>query len=164
MMKRAFVAVGVIVLAAALVFLNQGLKKSAQPDHDDDEKAQQQAQKPSTAPGDPTAPIPPEETLGDPATAKHHIQVGWVYDEANQLKPETLSVSLQMVREYVKHSGNVSAEIVDMDVPAEDRSPAAQTVTALGIIVDGKSLYSGNVSGMQGGPEIIPGALTSAIK
>jgi len=163
MMKRVLVVAGLVFLAVALVFLNQGLKKSAQPDHDD-EQAQQQTQKPPAATADPRAALPPEETFGNPTTAKHHILVGWVYDEANQLKPETLSASLQMIREYVKHTEGVSAEVVNMDIPTADRSPAAQTVTALGITVDGKPLYKGNVSNMQGGPRIIPGALMSAIK
>jgi len=151
-MKRGIVVVGLIFLAAALVFLNQGLKKSAVSDHDEDEQAQktqqtQKAQKPLSTPGDPKAVLPPEETLGNTASAKHHIEVGWVYDEANQQKPETLTIPIQAIRDYVRRSGtSVSAEIVNQDIPMEDRSPAAQAVTGLGIRVDGRSLYGGNLS------------------
>ena len=54
---------------------------------------------------------------------------------------------LQAIRDYVKQSGGtVSAEIVDLDVPVEDRTPAAQAVTSLGIRMDGHPLFGGNVS------------------
>ena len=147
-MKRVLIIAGLVFLAAALVFLNQGLKKSAVPDHDEEEQAQQ-----SKAPPPPPAPIDAktvpssEETVGDPKTARHHIEAGWVYDEGNQQKPETLTVALQEIREYVGKSGGIaSAEIVNLDVPVEDRSPAARTVTELGIFVDGKPISTGNIS------------------
>ncbi len=165
MMKRWLVFAGIIVLAAALVFFNQGLKKSAAPD-EDEQAPQTQTQKPAPAPAtvDPNSVLPPEETAGNPATAKHHIEVGWVYDEGSQLKPETLNDSIQAVRDFVRQSAGVaSAEIVDLDVPREDRSPAARTVTNLGIKMDGQSLYSGNLSEMPGGAKIVYGALTGAI-
>jgi len=163
-MKRGFVAAGVIFLAAALVFLNQGLKKSAIPEHDDHEQAPQTQKLPST-PVDPKAVMPPEETDGDPATAKHHITVGWIYDEDNQQKPETLAVPIQAIRDYVKQSGGtVSAIIVDLDVPIEDRSPAAQGVTDLGLHVDDDYLYGGNLSSSPLPPDQIMRALDGAIK
>lgn len=145
-MNRLLVIAGLIFLAAALVFLNQGVKKSAVSDHDEDEQAQK-TQKPPSTPGDPAAVLPPEETVGDPATARHHIEAGWVYDEANQLKPETLTVPIQKIREYVsKSAGIASAEIVNLDVPVEDRTPAAQAVTALGVRVDGHPISTENLS------------------
>ena len=162
-MKRGLVIVGLILLGAALVFLNRGVKNSALPDHDEDEQAQQTqpAQKPPSAPGSPRTVLPPEETVGNPATATHHIAVGWVYDEENQRKPETLDAALQAVRDYVARSGGAaSAEIVDLDIPAEDRSPAAQGVTELGIVLDNQPVYRGSLSKIPGGPGIISGALT----
>ena len=166
-MKRWLVVAAVLVLAAALVFFNQGLKKIAPPDQDEDEQAQQTQKPPPTAPpvaADPNAVLPPEETVNDPARAKHHVEVGWVYDEGSQRKPETLGGSIQAVRDFAKKSGGgVSAEIVDLDVPLKDRSPAARTVTDLGIKVDGRTLYRGNLSGMKGAPEIVYGALTGSI-
>ena len=162
-MKRGLLIVGLILLAAALVFLNQGLKKVAPSDHDEEEQAQQASQPQPPAPGDPTTAPPPEEAVGDPA-AKHHITVGWMYDERSQQKPETLNAALQAIRNYVMHSrGAASAEIVDLDVPAEDRSAAARVVTVLGIQVDGRPLYSGSLSTMPGGPGIISGVLNSSI-
>ncbi len=150
-MKRLLVIVALVLLGGALVFLNQGVRRSALPDRDEDEQAQQAAAtaapKSDTAPTDLKGVLPPEETVGNPADAAHHIEVGWVYDEANQQKPETLNVPLQAIRDYINHSGGVAAaEIVNLDVPAEDRTPAAQAVTALGIRVDGKPLVTGNVS------------------
>jgi len=148
--KRLLVVGGLIFLAAALVFLNQGLKKSAVPDRDEDEQAQQSKaapKAPASAPPDPKAVLAAEETAGDPAKAIHRIQAGWVYDENNQQKPETLSVPIQTIRDYVQRSGGIaSAEIVDLDVPVEDRAPAAQAVTELGISVDGRPVSTGNLS------------------
>lgn len=167
-MNRLLIIAGLILLATALVFLNQGVRKSAVPDHDDDEKpaqTQSQAQKPPLTPADPEAVLPPEETVGNPATAKHHIAAGWVYDDENQQKPETLAVPIQAIRDYVNQSeGAVSAEIVDLDVPAEDRSPAAQGVMDLGIHVDGQYLYGGNLSGAPISPGQIMQALDGAIR
>lgn len=163
-MKRLLIVVGLIVLAAALVFLNQGLKKSAVPDKDEDQQAQQSKAAAPSVPADPAAVLAPEETVGDPASAKHHIEVGWVYNEANQRKLETLSTPLQTIRDYITHSGqSVSAEIVDLDVPVEDRSPAAQAVTHLGVRVDGISLFGGNMSDTPSSPTMIAGQLNTVI-
>jgi len=146
MMKRGLVVAGLIFLAAALVFLNQGLKKSAVSDHEEHEEAQQTQQLPSS-PDNPTAVLLPEETIGNPATAKHHIEAGWVYNEANQMKPEMLTVPIHAIREFVNRSGaSVSAEIVNLDVPVEDRSPTARAVTGLGMRVDGRPIYGANLS------------------
>lgn len=164
-MKRGLLVVGLILLAVALVFLNQGLKKSAVPDRDEDEKAPEaQTQKLPSTPVDLKAALPPEETVGDPATAKHHIEVGWVYNAAYYQHSEALAVPIQAIRDFVKNnSGTVSAEIVDLDVPIEDRSPAARGVTALGIQVDGQTLYGGNLSAAPVSQETIFGALNGAI-
>ena len=86
-----------------------------------------------------------------------------MYDEANQAKPETLTVPLQTIRDYVQQSGGTaSAEIVDLDVPAEDRSPAAQGVTELGVMVDGKPLIA--MSDNPNSPQQITQMLSAAAK
>lgn len=172
-MNRWFLILGVGILIAALAFLNQGIKKAA-PTDADLQQAQQQSQPPApAAPPRPAAPLKPsaspaalpaEETVGDPATATHHIRVGWVYDEANQAKPETLTGPLQAIRDYASHSGGtVSAEIVNLDVPAADRSPAARVVTAPGVVVDNKTLFNGSISETPMPPEQIARALDSAV-
>lgn len=161
--KRMFLVVGVLCLGMILVFLNQGLKKSAAPDVDEDEQAQQSkaAKPPPPAPIDPKTVLAPEETVGDPAKARHHIQVGWMYDENNQKKPETLAVPLQTVRDYVQKSGGIaSAEIVNLDIPIADRTPAAQAVTGLGISVDGHPVSRGNPSSTPFPSDQIIGALS----
>lgn len=159
-MKRVLIIAGLVFLAATLVFLNQGLKKSAVPDHDEEQQAQQAKAPTPPAPVDPKTVPASEETVGDPKTARHHIEAGWVYDEGNQQKPETLTVALQEIREYVGKSGGIaSAEIVNLDVPVEDRSPAARTVTELGIFVDGKPISTGNISSVPFPGDHLIGAL-----
>ncbi len=167
-MNRLFVVAGLAILIAALVFLNQGIKKTGLPDSDDAPPAAQSAPAPapkavaatpSAAPAGP----PAEQTLGDPATAKHHVLIGWSYNEANQQKPEALAAPIQAVQSYVQKSGgSVSAEIVNTDVPTSDRSPAAKAVAGNGVFVDGKPVFSGDVSGAP--PQKVVGAIQAAAK
>ena len=147
-MKRGLLIAGLIFLGSVLVFLNQGLKKSAMSDHDENEKRQSsQAQKTPSTPSDPKSVLPSEETVGEALAGQHRITAGWVYDEANQQKPETLTVPIQTIHELVGRSAGIaSAEIVNLDVPVEDRTPAAQAVTDLGVRVDGQPLSEGNLS------------------
>ena len=161
-MNRLFVIAGLVILVVALVFLNQGIKKSGLPDNDDapPPASAQTAPPPSKlpAPAGPAA-LPAEQTVGNPATAKHHIVVGWSYNPTNQQKPETLNAPLQAIQSYVqKTGGSVSAEIVNVDVPASDRSPAAGN----GIIVDGKPVFTGDLS-TASSPKVI-GAIQAATK
>jgi len=155
-MNRLFLMIGVGIAIVALLFLSQGIKKASPTDEDLQKQAQEAAQKnaPPTPPSAPPAKVPSasdaqpaEEALGDPASAKYHISVGWVYDDANQAHPETLEAPLQAVRDFVaKSQGKVSAEIVNLDVPAEDRSPAGQKVSELGVNIDGHEVINDNPS------------------
>ena len=58
--------------------------------------------------------------------------------------------------------GSVSAEIVNTDVPASDRSPAAQAVAGNGVFVDGKPVVAGNLSATP--PPQVIGAVQAATK
>jgi hypothetical protein len=145
-MKRWLAIAGLVVLALALVFLNQGMKKAARPDRDEEEAPAQAQKAPiKTPPIDPNGILPAEETVGDIKTAHQHIQLGWVYTDNYTKHPENLKNAIQAVRDYVQYSnGSASAEIVDLDVPLEDRTPAAREVTDLGIQAAGQILYSQN--------------------
>jgi len=158
-MNRLFLMIGVGIAVVALLFLSQGIKKASPSDADLQKQAQEDAQKnaPPTPPAPPpsaaaklaadTGVQPSEETVGDPAAARHHISVGWVYDEANQAQPETLAAPIQAVRDIVtKSGGKLSAEIVNLDVPIEDRSPAAQKIVDLGVSVDSHEIFADNPS------------------
>lgn len=162
-MNRFLVVAGLVILGTAVVFLGRGVNQNAVPEPGEDAPPKQSQPKQSP-PGTPPAGAagspgtvthdPAEETVGDPATAKRHLLVGWVYDEANEAKPETLAAPLQAVRDYVgRGGGTVSAEIVDLDVPQEDRSPGAQAVTDLGVSLDGRALTDGNPSDATGAVE-----------
>lgn len=151
-MNRLFVIAGLVILVVALVFINQGINKAGRPDHDDDDASPPAAQSapaktPVKLPPTATNDLPAEQTVGNPATAKHKITVGWSYNEANQQKPETLAGPIKAIQDYAqKTGGSVSAVIVNTDVPASDRSPAAQAVTGDGVFVDGKPIVQGDVS------------------
>ena len=157
-MNRVFVIIGLVILAVGLVYLNQGISKTA-PTEDAVEQAQQKQQQAQSdaqqkaiaarvTPSGPETALPSEETVGNPQTAKHHIQVGWIYDDVNLKNPEALVLPLQTIRDFVKQQGGtVSAEIVDLDVPNEDRSPAARAVTDLGIRFDDLYAFNNNFTG-----------------
>ena len=110
-MNRIFVIIGIIILGVALVYLNQGISKTA-PTEEAAEQAQSAQEKAAgeeqhkamitkITPTGPDSVPKPEETVGDPAKAKHHIQVGWVYDETNLKDPEGLMVSMDLVEQFV---------------------------------------------------------------
>ena len=143
-MRQVGLIAGVLLLIAALALLNNGIGKNAQPDDDDDSGKQAQAKKapppPAPASGAQDA-IPPEQTVGNSTTAKYHVTVGWVYDAHNQAAPAALSHALDAVRQIaLAHTNTVAAEIVNLDVPAEARSPAARAVGTLGVTVNGSPL------------------------
>ncbi len=159
-MKRLLPILGVGVLIALLAFLNGSIHQNAQTDAEQQQAAQeaqkkaQEAQKPAppkaspTAAGTATPTLPPEVTVGSPAQAKYKITVGWVYDESNQPRPQALADALKAVEDAAQASGGTaSGEVVNLDAPAEEVSPAAQSVTGLGIQVNGVPL----------GPAVSPG-------
>ena len=172
-MKRWFLGAVLVILVVAFGFLTQGVHKSSLTEDQEtqmaqdaqkaqDEKAKAAAAKPATAtaPGPDSADTPPaEEVVGDPTTAKHHIEVGWIYDDTNAVDAAKLTAALAEVRTFAQKSGGTaSAVLVDLDVPTEDHSPAAQGVVDLGVDVDGSSVYAQNPS------EAAPGALTAALQ
>lgn len=166
-MNRLFVIAGLVILVVALVFINQGINKAGQPDHDDDAPPPAAQSAPASAPtklpATATSDLPAEQTVGDPATAKHKIVVGWSYNEANQQKPDTLAGPIKAIQGYAqKTGGTVSAVIVNTDVPASDRSPAARSVAGNGVFVDGKPVVKGDVSAAP--PQQVLGAVQAAIK
>ena len=168
-MNRLFVVAGLAILIVALVFLNQGIKKSAVSDSDDTPPPPQPksaaAVKVPAATPPPNAPaaLPAEQAIGNPAAAKHHIVIGWSYNEANQQNPALLNAPLQAVQSYVHQSGGaVSAEIVNTDVPPSDRSAAAKNVAGDGVIVDGKPVLKGDISGKP--PQEVVAAIQAAAK
>ena len=155
-MNRLFLMIGVGIAIVALLFLSQGIKKASPTDEDLRKQAQEAAQKSTPPPPPPSAAAKlavssgiqsEEEYVGNAAIANHHMLVGWIYDEANLAHPETLTAPIQAVRDLVgKSGGKMSAEIVDLDVPIEDRSPAAQKVTDLGVNVDNHEVLAENPS------------------
>ena len=172
-MKRWFSVAILIILVVAFGFLKQGVHKSSLTD-DQEQQIAQEAQKAqaekaakdaatSKAVGKPdTAPeadvLPAEEVIGNSATAKHRIQVGWIYAAGDAVNQNALQSALAEVRTFAQQSGGgTSAVLVDLDVPAEDRSPAARGVTDLGVDMDGQSVYPQNPSTAP------PGTLTALL-
>lgn len=168
-MKRWFLGAVLVILVVAFGFLTQGVHKSSMTE-DQEQQAAVDAQKaqadktkeaaakqPAPATADTT--LPAEEVIGDPATAKHHIEVGWIYEDTDVVSADKLQSALAEARTFAQKSGGtVSAVLVDLDVPTEDRSAAAQGVVDLGVDVDDNSIYTQNPS------DAAPGALTAALQ
>jgi hypothetical protein len=143
-----------ILLIGVLALVNHSISKTAKPDNDDDDSQAQTTTKtspPKTVPVPPAAlgsGLMPELTLNDPTKAKYKVTVGWVYDEKTMADPQPLMQAIQVVQKLAQASGGtISAEIVDLDLPASEVSPNAASVTGLGVAVNGVSV----------GPSVIPG-------
>ena len=138
-MRRVGLIAGVLVLVGALAFLNNGIRKNAPSEHDEDQ-ASAQPQHPQSAQA-PATPPPPEEIIGSPSAAKYKVTVGWVYDAATQANPAALAQTLDVARKFaMAHKNKVSLVTADLDVPPEERSPAARAVTQQGFTLNGKPL------------------------
>ncbi len=181
-MKRWFLGAVLVILVAAFGFLSQGVHKSSLTEDQEtqiaqdaqkaqDAKAKEAAAKPvgatppvsAAADASPDTTLPAEEVVGDPATAKHRIEVGWIYEDTDVVNSGNLKAALGEVRTFAQKSGGtVSAVMVDLDVPTEDRSPAAQNVVDLGVDLDGNSVYGQNPSAAA--PGTLGAALQAAIK
>ncbi len=136
-MKRFAPLFAILVLIGVLAVLNKNINKSAGSDEDAPPPPAPAAKTPVTPASDP---LPPELTLGNPATAQYKVTVGWVYDSANQPDPTALTQAIDAVKQRVTaSSGKVSAEIVNLDAPADELSPQAGAVTGLGVAVNGEA-------------------------
>lgn len=134
-MKRFAPLLAIIVLVGVLALLNKNINKGVSGDEDAPPLPAPAAKTAAVAASDP---LPPELTLGSPATAQYKITTGWVYDPATQADPAALAHALDAVKQSVAASdGRASAEIVNLDMPASDLSPQAQTVTGLGVAING---------------------------
>ena len=95
------------------------------------------------------SPCPPDETVGDPAKARHHIQIGWSYDEANQKNPAMLTGPIEAVqglREEERRGhcfgGDRQSRRARLEIgpaAAKDRHHAP------GVVVDGRTIADGAV-------------------
>ena len=136
-MRQGVLIVSVIILVAALAMLNNGIHKVAPTDQE--ANTPPPTQKAASTVTTPLPPLAPEEAIGDPARAKYRITVGWRYDTVNQADPSQLIQSVDVARQFAKRSSSmVAMEIVDLDVPPANRSPAARAVKTLGITINGK--------------------------
>lgn len=138
-MKRFAPILGILILVGMLALLNRNINKAgsgdgAPPPPDAAKKSTSAAATPAVNAADP---LPPEITLGS-LTAPTKITVGWVYDTANQPNPAALTAVIDAVKQRVNASnGALSAEIVNLDMPASELSPQAAAVTGLGVAVNG---------------------------
>lgn len=139
-MKRFVPIIAILVLVGMLALLTRTINKSA--GSDEDRPPPPAATKAPAPPALPSAadPLPPEITLGNPATAQDKVTMGWVYDSANQADPTALAQAIDAVKQRAAASGGkVSAEIVNLDVPGDELSPQAQSVTGLGVAINGEA-------------------------
>lgn len=136
-MKRFAPLLALLVLIGVLALLNRNINKSA---GGDTEALPPPPPAAKTAVTPASDPLPPEITLGSPATTHSKITVGWVYDATNQPNPAALRQAIDAVKEHVAASGGTtSAEIVNLDVPPGELSAQAGSVIGLGVAVNGEA-------------------------
>ncbi len=136
-MKRFAPLLAILVLIGVLAILNKNINKGVAGDEETPSPPAPAAKTATTPASDP---LPPEITLGNPATAQYKITVGWIYDSATQPDSTALTQAIDAVKQRVTASGGkVSAEIVNLDVPADELSPQAASVTGLGVAVNGEA-------------------------
>lgn len=166
-MRRFFPVILIAILASAMFVLNQGMKKNAVPDHDDDDDQQQQQQatdkpapKPVTGPNV-SDPIPSEITVGNPASAKYRVTLGWTYDEGDAGRQEQAQQTIEAVRSWVTAHPDASLEVVNLDVPSQDLSPNAASVQSEGLAVNGNSTFNIDGKSVQLSSNLGEGTLTA---
>lgn len=137
-----------LALVVLLVFVNQGMSRTAHREGESEEappaaKTTAEAAPPPAESGMPVD-LPPEIIINDPAKAKHRILLGWEYSAENQANPQKLSQAIQVVQSIAQKSGGrVAVVIVNVDVPLEERSAPARAMNDAGIVFDGQP-RSGN--------------------
>lgn len=137
-MKRFAPIIGILVLIGLLALLNKSMNKTAVRDDDDATVLPPAAAAKSTVAAQ--DPLPPEMTLGNAGTAQYKITLGWVYDSATQTDPAALTQAVDAVKQSVAASGGrMSAEIVNLDMPAKELSPQSGAVTGLGVAINGNA-------------------------
>jgi len=162
-MKRVGLIVSVLILIVALTYLNNGISRNTRPDDDDAPPQKTQAQNPPPAKPPTrtlTNPPPPEERAGA-ATAPYKISVGWQFDAANQADSTALVQALGAVQQFAAIHKNTSVEIVNTDVPLEQRSPSARSVKSEGIAVNQRPLVG--LTGNPGEGAVTPANITGAL-
>jgi len=166
----------VALLGFALFKLNTGMAQNAQPDHDDDAaQTQQDTSKkpaapppPSSTPGQAGAPAtaaaPDEVVVGDPSKAKYKITAGWSYNSANQSNSQQLTSTIDELRKVAKSSnGQVSVQIVDVDVPQDQRSPNTRSIQDVGINVNGKPVSNDNLGEGNSAPQAVSSGIGTMV-
>lgn len=167
-MRRFFPVILIAILASVMFVLNQGMKKNVVADHDDDDDQQQQQQQTTNKPAPKPVtgasvsdPIPSEITVGNPATAKYRVTLGWTYDEGDAGHQEQAKQTVEAVRSWVTAHPDASLEVVNLDVPSQDLSPNAASVQSEGLAVNGNSTFNINGKPAQLSSNLGQGTLTT---
>lgn len=149
-MKRgvAPIAIGILILICLLAGLNMWQSRSTPTGDDDDQQSQQQSSNPATQSankpvanltGDLVTSLLPEQTIGNPATAKTRITIGYIFDTQTQAHPEAASTIVDSVRGWVQQQGNAaSLQLVCLDLPPDQLTDPADAKVPLGITIDGR--------------------------
>lgn len=130
-----------LALVVLLVFINQGMNRTAHREGEEAPPPAKTAAEAAPTPAESSGPVdlPPEIIVNDPAKAKHKILLGWEYNAESQASPQKLSQAVQAIKSIAQNSGGrVSAVIVNVDVPPDERSVPARAISTSGIIFDGQ--------------------------
>lgn len=109
---------------------------------------------------DPSSVAPSNFDINDPQKATTKIVIGWIYDPANQAKPEDL-IKLLIKTQAVAFSsgGSIAVTAADLDLPSQQLTPRERSIPGVGIWVNGKQSFklsgkSVNLSGNLGSGQL----------
>lgn len=109
---------------------------------------------------------PPDElTLGNPATAKTHVTIGYSIDETLQTNPKPLNDVITEAESWQKSHPTASVQVVDVDIPPSERTAPSSSSVPVGVTVSGAS--SSKLTGNPGEGSVNTaaiGALLSKVK
>lgn len=142
-MKRYLPLVFIAIIIVAITSLNNGIRKTAPKEHDDEETAQKQKDNKPAEAAPVTDLIPSELIINDPEKAATKATIGWIYDPKTMADPMALRMIAGAIQAWTTSThGKTSLVMVNLDVPKDQRSPAARNVDQLGLTIDGTSVIT----------------------
>lgn len=148
------IAIGIVILICLLAGLNlwQSHSTPSSSDDDDQQTQQQTSQQASKSAPNPNATDPvahltgdlvtslvPEQTIGNPATAKTRVTVGYTFDTATQTDPSKAAAIVGALQSWAQKQGSAaSLQIVCVDLPPNQLTNPADASVPLGVTIDGK--------------------------
>lgn len=185
MKRNILTGVLILIILAGAVYVNQmntkhpGYSNAGDGDDDDDLLPQTQASQQATPPPPPpsaatgqhtaagnatsaaSAEPPSELTLGNPSTAKTKVTIGYTLDEKSLANETPLNTVIGEASAWQKAHPNDSVQVVNVDVPASERSDPSTASVPVGVNISGGANV--HLNGNPGQGAVNPGTVGAAL-